>query len=439
MRGFWLSFTAVAAIFYVSAGRIDTANPSDTRSTRVWRSIRGALRVQWAVTLALTPLTLLLFYQVSIVSPLANAIAIPLVSFVVTPLALAGAVLPTPLAGWLLWLAHASMAGLAAWLGWLSRFGFAVWAGPAPGPVAFVAAMLGVAWWLAPRGIPSRWLGAFWMTPLVAWPVDTPAPGTARIVALDIGQGTAVVIETATHRILYDTGPRYAPDNDAGLRVIVPYLRARGIGRLDAMIVSHNDSDHSGGALSVLRSLPVARVTSSLATTSAIVRESSHHVPCIDGQRWSHDGVDFAMLHPLAQVYAVDGIKPNAKSCVLRITAGSHAMLLTGDIEKPQELELVARRAADLRADVLLVPHHGSRTSSSDPFLDVVGPDIAIAQAGYLNRFGHPRPDVLARYDAHRIGVLRTDRDGAVTVVLRDAGVELSRYREIHRRYWYDR
>ena len=439
--GFWLSFSAVAAIFYVTSGRLVIVPEDETRRHRSWRAMRTAARVQWAVTLALTPLTLLFFNQVSLVSPLANAIAIPLVSFVVTPLSLAGAVLPTLLGAWLLRAAHGLVALLATGLQWLSAAPIAVWSGPTPNAFAFVCAMVGVVWWLAPRGIPLRWTGALWMVPLFAWPPARPDARTVRITALDIGQGTAVLVETSDTNTLYDTGPTYSPENDAGSRIIVPFLRARGIATLDKLVVSHNDNDHSGGALSVLRSIAVKAVYSSLAFDSQIVRASPRHMRCEQGQSWSVDGVRFDLLSPSPDVYLPrEGkalAKPNARSCVLRIEAEDRVVLLTADIEKPQEAAIVERSRDALAADVLMVPHHGSRTSSTDAFIDAVHPSLAIVQAGYLNRFGHPRPDVLARYEARDIDVLRNDRDGAITVTLRRDGITVDRYRASHRRYWY--
>ena len=441
--GFWLSFAAVAAIFYVTAGRFAVTRKCGSWRGRCLRALKTAARVQWAVTLALTPLTLLFFHQVSIIGPIANAIAIPLVSFVVTPLSLAGAAMPAFIGAGLLRAAHDLVALLAAWLAWLSAAPFAVWAGPAPAAWSFACAVIGVAWWLAPRGVPSRWLGAFWMLPLFAWPPDRPAPGSARLTALDIGQGTSVLIETHATQLLYDTGPQYGPGNDAGSRVIVPFLRARGIERLDAMIVSHNDSDHSGGALTILQSMPVTMLLGSLASESPVVRASKAHGRCLAGQRWASDGVRFEWLHPLPSAYVTRAggspTKPNAMSCVLRVEAGGHAMLLTADIEKAQEAGLVARHGRSLRTDVLLVPHHGSGTSSSDAFLDASEPSIAIVQAGYLNRFGHPRADVMARYRERAIPVLRNDADGAITVTLSANGISIERYRQEHRRYWYGR
>jgi competence protein ComEC len=450
--GTWLSFAAVASIFYVTAGRLEAHPISRMRKLRA--SFALALRIQWAVTLALTPLTILFFDQVSIVSPLANAIAIPLVSFVVTPLALAGAIAPSLIGALLLRAAHGLVVLLAAWLEALSGTSVAVWSGPVPPAWAFSAAMIGVVWWLAPRGLAHRWAGALWMVPLFALPPDRPAAGTVRLIALDIGQGTSVLVETAHTNVLFDTGPQYGPPratgpadgNDAGNRVIVPFLRARGIDHLDAMIVSHNDSDHSGGALSILAAIPVGIVRSSLLPESPIVRASLRHVPCLPGQTWSADGVTFTLLAPSPEVYTPQPnatgkavVKPNAKSCVLRVEAADRVALLTADIERPQEAALIERAPDAIRADAMLVPHHGSRTSSSDAFLDAVHPTLAIVQAGYLNRFGHPRPDVLARYDARGIEILRNDRDGAITLTMDANGVAADRYRISHARYWYDR
>ena len=441
--GFWLSFCAVAAIFYVSAGRIDAPLAADAGwRARLSHTLLVAGRVQWAVTLGLVPLTMLLFHYVSLASPFANAIAIPLVSFIVTPLSLAGAILPGFIGAALLHAAHGLVALLAYVLTVMSNLPFAVWSGAAPSAWAFVCAALGTAWLLAPRGMPARWAGALWLVPLFAWPPDRPDAGNVRLTALDIGQGMAVLIETHATTALYDTGPQYSPDNDSGSRIILPYLRARGIARLDTMIVSHNDSDHSGGALSILQAVPVARFESSLAADSAIVRAARSHLRCVSGQRWSADGVAFEIIHPLPEIYATlegkTAVKPNAKSCVLRVTASGHAMLLAGDIERPQELELLARSAPDaLRADVLLVPHHGSMTSSSERFLDAVRPDIAVVQSGYRNRFGHPRAEVLARYTARGAAILRNDSGGAITITFDERGVHGEAYRVTHHRYWY--
>jgi competence protein ComEC len=432
--GFWLSFGAVAMILFAGHGRIGAPRAG-------WRAaLSAAGRTQWAVTLGLVPLTMLLFGQVSLVAPLANAFAIPLVSFVVTPLALAGSLLPAPLCGWLLALAHACVALLAFLLAQLAALPAAVWRAPAPQPWVFGLALGGTLWLLMPRGWPLRWTGAVAWLPLLAQLPESPAAGTFRVTAFDVGQGMALLVETNGHRLLYDAGPAYAPGADAGNRVILPYLRMRGIGALDGMVVSHGDTDHTGGAVAVLGEIDTGWLASSLAPAHPVVRAARRHVPCAAGQRWDWDGIRFEMLHPAAASHADAGMKANARSCVLRISNGRRAVLLAGDIEAAQEAGLVAQLAAQdgarLRADVLLVPHHGSGTSSTPAFLDAVRPRTALFQVGHRNRYRHPRADVVERYRALGVERVRTDEAGAVVFEV-GAAVDTSSYRRTHRRYWY--
>jgi len=427
--GFWLSFGAVAVILFGGHGRIAA------RETGVKASLAMAGRTQWSVTLGLVPLTMLLFGQVSLVSPLANGLAIPLVSFVVTPLALLGSLAPDPLCGWLLQLAHAVVAGLAAALGHLSALPAAVCRAPAPQVWVFLLALGGTLWMLMPRGWPHRWAGmAAWLPLLLQMP-DHPEPGRFRVVAFDVGQGMALLVETAGHRLLYDTGPGYAPGADAGSRVLLPYLRMRGIGALDGVIVSHSDTDHTGGALAVLGEVKTAWVASSLPASHPIARAAARHLHCAAGQRWEWDGVRFEMLHPAPASYADTGLKPNARSCTLRITNGRTAILLAGDIEAAQEAALVASSAEGLRADVLLAPHHGSGTSSSAAFLAAVQPSVGVFQVGWRNRYKHPKKEVVERYGELGIGRLRTDQLGALTLEFDDK-VDTLAYRREHARYW---
>lgn len=427
--GFWLSFGAVAVILFGGHGRIGQ------RASGLRANLALAGRTQWSVTLGLVPLTMLLFGQVSLVSPLANALAIPLVSFVVTPLALLGSLLPAPLCGWLLMAAHGAVAGLAAVLGHLSALPVAVWRASAPQAWVFLLALGGTLWMLMPRGWPHRWAGATAWLPLLLQLPEHPAPGTFRVTAFDVGQGMALLVETAGHRLLYDTGPGYAPGADAGSRVLLPYLRMRGIGALDGMVVSHSDTDHTGGALAVLGEQQVGWVASSLEDGHPIVRAARRHLRCAAGQQWEWDGVRFEMLHPDASIYADRGGKANARSCTLRITNGRTAILLAGDIEAAQEAELVRTSAGRLRADVLLAPHHGSGTSSTLPFLQAVHPRVGVFQVGYRNRYKHPKKEVYERYGQLGIERLRTDELGAVTLDF-GAGIEYEAYRSTHARYW---
>ena len=422
--GFWLSFGAVAVIFYVGTGRLTQPH---------WLKQWGA--VQWAVTVGLAPLLLAWFGQVSIASPLANALAIPVVSLVVTPLALAGAVMPAVLGGdALLKLALAVFDALMPVLQWLSAWSGAVWQQHSPAAWTIPLALIGTAWLLAPRGFPARTVGAVLMLPMFAVLPKAPAPGELWLTVLDVGQGLAVAARTTNHALLYDTGPMWSPQADSGSRIIVPWLRGEGIGRLDVLTISHDDTDHSGGAGSVIAAVDVAQQVSSVPPQRLPQSEVRYRLPCTAGQTWNWDGVTFAWLHPGGPDAALK--KGNDRSCVLRIEAAGKSALLTGDIEKPAEGLLIARSAA-LDADVLTVPHHGSGTSSTIAFINAVSPQHAVFTVGYRNRFGHPKGEVWERYaDVERH---RSDRDGAVTFRMGEAGIVVEREREAGRRYWQGR
>src|SRR5437762_8165357 len=393
--GFWLSFAAVAVIFFVATGRTAKAH---------WLVQWG--RVQWAVTAGLAPLLLVLFQQVSLVSPVANALAIPLVSFVITPFALAGAVLPFD---WVLELGHAILDILMATLEWLATLPSAVWHQHAPLAWTVPLALAGIAWMLLPRGFPARWLGAPLVLPLFAISPPSPGAGELWITVLDVGQGLAVLARTEKHALLYDAGPAFNAFSDSGSRVILPYLRGEGIDSLDALVVSHDDRDHSGGAGSVLEAMPVRVLWSSLAADHALLAANAWRAPCVAGRKWFWDGVSVEFLHPRAGNASGRAARANNLGCVLRIEAPGGRVLLTGDIERAAERELVLRAPALLPAEALLVPHHGSATSSTPEFVKRVAPRLAVFAVGHRNRFGHPREEVLARYREAGSELLRTD------------------------------
>lgn len=418
--GFWLSFGAVGLLFYIGGGRLGVGH---------W--LGAWLRAQWAITLAMIPALLALFQQFSIVSPLANAVAIPVVSLVVAPLVL---VATLPLTDPLLWLAHAVLAGLMALLQWLATSDWAVWQQHAPPAWAVLAGIVGTAWLLLPRGFPARWLGLVAFLPLFFVPPERPMTGEARIVTLDVGQGLAVHVQTEHHDLLFDSGPAYSPDANSGNRIIVPFLRAAGVRRLDAMVLSHADRDHSGGVRSVVEEVPVGRLLTSLPEDHELLTLPLVQRPCRDGERWEWDGVRFELLHPAAgdvERYR----KSNDLSCVLKVTAAGRSALVTSDIEARAEAALLARHGERLASEVLLVPHHGSRTSSSPEFVAAVGAKEAIFPVGYRNRFGHPKSEVLARYEGAR--QWRSDRDGAISALFGTGGVTIKAERVERRRYWH--
>ena len=413
--GFWLSFGAVAAIVWVVHGR-----PTRSASPGHGSVLATAVRVQLAVSLALIPATAVLFQQISLVSPLANAVAIPVVSWVVTPLALIGAAfaaLPIPvqaLAAPLLALADSVFFILALLLQALSVPTWSAVAVPAPPTVFGVLAIAGVAWLLAPPGWPARGLGAVALLPLLVWPGERPAAGDLWVTALDVGQGSAIVLETRDQVWLYDAGPRYSADADAGERVVLPYLRRRGIEALDGMVVSHLDQDHSGGAAAILRGIEVRQVISSIPPGHTALGGRKAVDRCEAGKTVQAGELALHVLHPLAQDYERRA-STNAMSCVVRVQTGSITVLLTGDIPADGE-DALARREPALRAQLLMAPHHGSRSSSSPALLAAVAPSRVFAQSGYRNRYGHPHPEVVdaLRHSWHRAGAHRPRRRAAV-------------------------
>lgn len=425
--GFWLSFIAVAVLFASDNQSAHTEGepPKPMGWKKTLMKLWGLLREQWVITLALAPLTLLFFQQVSLVGLLANALAIPMVTLLITPLAMLGALIPA------LWdIAASSITWLGTVLKGLAALPFAVYsAAAAPWAWSALAAVGGVLLVL-PLNLKKRFmaiaLGLLFMMPALVWQPSRPAVGEFELLAIDIGQGNAVLIQTANHSLLYDAGPRFSKESDAGHRTVVPLLRALGV-RLDALMLSHRDSDHTGGAKAVHAAQPQARImTSALLPKDRMDMGLPSHVPlepCMAGQSWHWDGVRFEVLHPQPAQLAVASaggkeIKPNTLSCVLKISNSDalnpQAALLVGDIELAQENELVNTYAdQQLAATVLLVPHHGSKTSSGDAFLEAVKPKWAIVQAGYRNRFAHPRPEVMSRYTERNIQTVLSPACGA--------------------------
>jgi competence protein ComEC len=433
--GFWLSFVAVGVLFATDAGAARVASDSGgMRLKRALSKIGASLREQWVITVALTPLTLLLFGQVSVVGLLANAVAIPWVTLVVTPLALAG-VLFSPLWDAAAW----ALQALAVYLGWLAALPFATISTPAPPVWAGAAGVIGGV--LLAMRLPwhARALGLPLLLPVLLWQAPRPASGQFEVLAADIGQGNAVIVRTAAHSLVYDSGPRYSPESDAGHRVLLPLLRAMDE-KVDILVLSHRDTDHTGGAVAVLQMQPQAALLSSIEDSHELqaVRRAQR---CAAGQRWQWDGVDFELLHPPAPDYEAAN-RPNAMSCVLRITNGVRTALLVGDIEQPQEARLVEQFVSPgsslLHADVLLVPHHGSKTSSSEAFLQAVQPSLALVQAGYRNRFGHPAQLVLERYRALGVPVIDSPHCGAVQWRSEDSSDVICQ-RVVAARYWHHR
>lgn len=430
--GFWLSFVAVGVLM---------AMDSD-RQPRGWARLIDMTRTQWGISLALAPLTLAWFGQVSVVGMLANLVAIPVVTLLITPLALAGALWPA------LWLAAAWLVGWGLqWLGWLATLSWASLTLPGPPAVLALAAVAGGLMLALPWPPHLRWLGLGWALPALLWLPPRPAQGEFELLAADVGQGSAVLIRTASTSVLYDAGPQWGPQSDAGQRVLRPLLHALGEWP-SHMVLSHRDGDHVGGALALLNSPqqpeqvwasfdPPAMVSalSDPATAQAVLAHPPPWTRCQAGQHWELDGVRFEVLHPWPRHVAAATTGSNNLSCVLWVSGAHRSALLTGDLEAAYEAELV-QAWPGLRADLLMAPHHGSQTSSSPALLDAVRPAAVVVQAGYLSRYGHPAAQTTQAYAVRGIRWVATPSCGAVRWHSDDPDT-LHCQRQSHPRYWH--
>ena len=397
--GFWLSFVGVGFLILCLQSR-----------GRGWRAFMHELSAgQLLMTVALLPLTLWFFGQASLVGALSNLVAVPLVSFVIVPCALFGMLLLAlcpPLATPVLWLAahivHAQwwlLERMASWPG-------AQWYLPTVQPLALLLAVLGALWMFLPRGVPLRWLGALLFLPLLLPPRSVPADGAFQLWVLDVGQGLSVLLRTHGHVLVYDTGARYPSGFDLGDAAVLPAIHALGIDHLDLLMISHGDNDHAGGAEAVVEAFPHAR---RLAGEPARMRVPM--AQCVAGQAWQWDGVRFRVLSPGPGA----GGRDNDSSCVLLVEGRGGRLLLTGDISSSVEPAVAAALDAG-PSPVLLVPHHGSKSSSSAAFIATLRPRLALVSAGWRNRFGHPRPEVVARYAEAGVPLFNTAEQGALEV-----------------------
>lgn len=418
--GFWLSFLTVGLLAFLGGRQRKLG-----KSSLVW--------MQLVLSLGTIPLAAGFFGMVSLSSPLANLLAIPVVTFVVTPMVLLGMLLSTWWAGGaeLVWQGAALLLEGLMWvLEWLAALPLsAVYMSLVPLPWLVLAVAGFLLLWL-PRGMPGRWLGWLLMLPLLLYQPARPAAGAFRVAVLDVGQGLASVVQTANHTLVFDTGPKTSDSFDTGELVLLPWLYGEGIAHLDTLMVSHADNDHSGGAAALLSTMPVDKV---LVNTPEILFAYNPDL-CAAGQHWQWDGVEFTVLHPAMNF---PDQKENNRSCVLKIANPYHSLLLAADIERPAE-QWLAKQAADVSAEVLLVPHHGSKTSSSPAFLKAVAPTLGIVTSGYRNRFHHPHPSVMERYASYNIKLLNTVESGELRLDFPAAPEEFSlrEWRRLQKHVW---
>jgi competence protein ComEC len=423
---FWLSFTAVV-ILLLLASRKTLPAASATRAHAVIATLWRAIPLQWHLTLGLTPWVVAYFAELSLVSPLVNLVAIPIFSFVMIPLSLLAAATAAFDGADLGLVRLAAMFGDVFWTALHAAAGvqWAAVAFPASSTAALLVAGIGGLLALPVHPLPGRRLVWLALAPMLVTQPPRPAPGEATALVFDVGHGLAVLVETAQHSLLYDAGPVLRSGFDTGNEIIVPALARRGVAELDVLIVSHSDSDHAGGAHAVRTAYPEARVLKGPDVASL------SGATCVAGERWLWDGVEFEILHPAAEFAA----RGNDSSCVLRVVTRWGSLLLPGDVEGRGERALADH--ASFAADVVLVPHHGSATSSSPAFVTGAASRYALVSAGYANRWGLPRPDVAERWARAGAAVLVTADTGAMTLAFRVNGLDLNTERLRRRRYWH--
>jgi competence protein ComEC len=426
--GFWLSFGAVAAIVYVLTNR---------RELGISVLLKWGLdswRTQIAVSLLVAIIFLAQFGYTPLSSLVANFIAIPWFGLVIVPLALLGAALVELLpiiGGGALQLADYFMGALWYSLEWLAN-PHGMWYQAIPPGWAMISALVGMLVLLLPRGFPAKWIGIIWLLPLFLTRSPYPQRGEVWFTLLDVGQGLAAVIRTQNYTLVYDTGAKWTENSDLGQTVVVPFLRTQGIREIDKLLISHGDNDHIGGAHSLLKNLSVTEVITSVPEKFT---EANPVRLCQAGQYWRWDAVEFKILHPPAH-YLASG---NNRSCVLKVITAGGSLLLPGDIETAAESNLLNDAYADLAADILIVPHHGSQTSSTEPFIQAVKPKIALFSVAYKNRSRLPKPEIVQRYHRYGIKTWTTASVGAIQFQLSASGISQPRLEKVVRhRYWHN-
>ena len=417
--GFWLSFLAVSLIIYVVAGRLSKSG-----------YMLEGIKINWATSVGLSPLLLFFFQQVSLISPLANFIAVPVISLLAVPLSLLAVVLMFGfplLASKLFMVVDTALQGLWWLLVRLAELPLATISHAQPSVWALVFALPGVLLLLAPRGMPARWLSLIMFLPLVFTSANKPKAGSFNMTLLDVGQGLSVVVQTENHWLVYDTGAKFSAESDMGRSVVLPFLRRQGADKIDRLIISHGDNDHIGGALSLMHGMPTEQVLTS------VPQQLSDYSPlmCEAGQSWTWDNVTFTLLSPQHPF-----VSDNDNSCVLKIESEQGAVLLTSDIETAAESWLVETYGDHLKAKVLISPHHGSKTSSSFEFLQAVQPVYVLIPSGYRNQFGHPHQEVLDRYEQIKAQWLNTADSGAISLGVKEGLWQVQSLRATESKYW---
>ena len=424
--GFHLSFAAVILLLWLARHKLVFKGR--------WQITSAPSRLfimQIFLLFGLAPLTTMIFQRLSLIATPVNFFAVPLFSFVTVPLTLGGIVIVNVserAALYLLRLAALSIDILEAYIAQMAEMPFADARLAQIDGFALLIVFVPLAWVLLPRGWPGRRIAVLGLVAVLVWRPAAPPTGCFDAWTLDVGQGLSVAVQTREETLLYDTGMAWRGGGSVAEQVILPFLRSRSIRKVDRLVVSHADLDHSGGAAAIAGGVEVGSVFLGEPLPGSAGQR------CRAGQSWQSGGVGFEFLHPSRE----SSVEGNESSCVLRVTAGPHSLLLTGDIEAASERALI-RHQAPLDADIVVVPHHGSMTSSTAPFVASVQPDYAVISAGHANRWGLPKAAVVDRWAGAGAAILNTASSGAVRFRVCASGgiVEMNENRAGRRRFWH--
>jgi competence protein ComEC len=432
---FWLSFSAVTVLLLVTILSNSKGNRSTRKPQRLVNGCRIWIRIQCWLLLGMLPVLMVAFQKVSLVAPIANLFAVPVIGMLVVPLSLLS---------FLFWFCGLEQIAYSlielcvlvlelVWqiLEWLADHPWAIWQQALPSFWATIAAVAGISIVFGGRSLPARWLGFILCAPLIIVRPPLIAEGEFTYTLLDVGQGLGSVLQTRRHVLVYDAGASYPSGFNLGTAAVIPYLRYIGAPLINKLIISHGDNDHVGGAQALTHAFEVQTRFTSFIDSHGVLSAAA---ACRAGQSWRWDGVSFTVLWPLPGSPYIG----NDSSCVIRVESDAGSLLLTGDIETDSELSMIAKYSDGLETDVLLVPHHGSKTSSSKKFLEQVKPDLALVSAGYRNRFGHPDKRVQSRYIEKNIPLLNTAEEGAISVNFSHQGISISGHRDQSKAFWQD-
>jgi competence protein ComEC len=422
-ESFWLSFTTIALIIIGMHGRL---SPSG-----IWWKWG---RVQWVIAIGLIPMTLILFQQFSLISFIANSVAIPWLGFLILPFCFLSSIflLISPSIGHvLLIIADKSLSYLWEILAWMAQLHFAAWQMVIPNYLYLILMVTGFIFLLLPIGTPGKWLGFIWILPVIFYQPLLPTDGDVWLTLLDVGQGLSVVVQTKNHLLVYDAGPSFGDHFDMGESIVTPYLHTIAAKSIDKLVISHGDNDHIGGAQAIMRTFNVKEIQTSVPEKFPAQRAQY----CLAGEKWQWDKVQFTFLYPNKEMLELG----NDSSCVLRIDNGKQVVLLTGDIEKNAEKFLLAEDVSLLKTDIVIAPHHGSKTSGFEKFILAMKPKIVLYSTGYRNRYHFPHQSVVRTYQKINAMAYNTVESGTMQFKLnkdKDLLVD-DQYRLSHKKYWH--